>query len=169
MKQSSNKNQIKSVCIGLIFGVLWFAIYWLLLWKIPFYLHLNSIQLPSDSEVIVTKVGMTDEGAWWHVVAQNVFVSSLKIDEVKQYMATENGIESGGEYALFEFYNPEIPYGRIIHSWNYDKELPEIEGKTYYTFFYRSLRNNHIINAVYVFGFISTIIVCVICTVVLKN
>lgn len=165
MKQSSNKNQIKSVCIGLIMGVLWFAIYWLLLWKIPFYAHINKLKLPGESESVITKVCIIDEGTWLHVVAEKVFISNLQEDFVLNYIARENDIQinCGKEYIASTYISNlqgEHPDYIIRADGRWYRELDEEE--RYFMVLYSSLYNDKVLRVVAYMSVVTTVFVIVI-------
>lgn len=73
----------------IFFGVL--LLYFVLLWKLPFYIGLLCIELPDDAIVIKRQVSLTDV-YYWHILAEMVFVSDHGYDNIKETILAENRI-----------------------------------------------------------------------------
>lgn len=69
-------------------------LYFVLLWKLPFYIGLLCIGLPDDAIVIKRQVSLTDV-YYWHILAEMVFVSDHGYDNIKETILTENRIIMG--------------------------------------------------------------------------
>lgn len=68
--------------------------YFLVCWKLPFYMLLMSIDLPEDAIVIKRQVSLTDV-YFWHILAEMVFVSDQGYDNIKETILAENRIIIG--------------------------------------------------------------------------
>lgn len=58
-------------------------------WKVPFYICLLGIDLPEDAIVLKRQVSLTDE-CYWHIVAEEAFVSNQDHDNIRETIWTEN-------------------------------------------------------------------------------
>lgn len=66
-------------------------LYFIVFWKMPFYIGLLCIELPEDAIVLKRQVTLTDV-YYWHILAEMVFVSDQGYDNVKEIMLAENRI-----------------------------------------------------------------------------
>lgn len=65
--------------------------YFLVCWKLLFYMLLMSVDLPEDVIVIKRQVSYTDV-YYPHILAEMVFVSDHGYDNIKEAILAENGI-----------------------------------------------------------------------------
>lgn len=68
--------------------------YFLVCWKLPFYMLLMSVDLPEDAIVIKRQVSLTDVYNW-HILAEMVFVNDGgygNIKETNRIIMRENGL-----------------------------------------------------------------------------
>lgn len=68
--------------------------YFVVCWKLPFYMLLMCVDLPEDAIVIKRQVSLTDV-YYWHILAEMVFVSDQGYDNIKETILAENRIIMG--------------------------------------------------------------------------
>ena len=90
MKVGGNLNSMKKKIILLIVIIIYFVV----CWKLPFYILLLGINLPQDAIILKRQVSYTDVYNP-HILAEIVFVSDLGYDNIRETILKENTIIMG--------------------------------------------------------------------------
>ena len=89
-------------------------IYFVLFWKISFYLLLLCINLPEDATIIKRQVSYTDV-YYPHILAEMVFVSDLGYDDIRETIMEENRIIMG---EILDLTYSHIMYRGMLQEWD---------------------------------------------------
>lgn len=158
----------RRILICLAIGLVWLLLYSVILWKIPFYIYINRLVLPAGSEPIKTRVCITDEGTWFHVIAEKVFISNWEEKEVIEYIEEINKLKTG----VAQNYRAGIFKG-MDHQFEYIIDGEEIwrdsleEQYHYYMIIYTSLYDDAVIETVFYVAIYSEIAVIILSMIIL--
>lgn len=94
-------------------------IYFVLFWKISFYILLLCINLPEDAIILKRQVSYTDV-YYPHILAEMVFVSDLGYDNIRETIMEENRIIMG---EILDLTNSYIRYREMLMEWD-DAYIP---------------------------------------------
>lgn len=94
-------------------------IYFVLFWKISFYLLLLCVNLPEDAIILKRQVSYTDV-YYPHILAEMVFVSDLGYDNVRETIMEENRIIMG---EILDLTNSYIRNRGMLMEWD-DAYIP---------------------------------------------
>lgn len=164
----------RRILISLAVGLVWLVLYSIILWKIPFYVHINNLVLPEGSESITVKVAITDYASVPHVVAQKVFVVDLKEEEIAKYIEEKNGIDLKnretyrfGAFSYLTWGEDPYAFGCIMDTDACAGKIPDEDWEKSYTVFYTSVHNDKVIEAVFYMAIYSGIAVIILSMVIL--